>query len=103
MAERARQRYLQRHSEPGLPPGPQPATPWHNVLVIPAYREDPQLARRLRDLPAGQIAVTADSGILDQTAAWFNLAPVIVARHVPEAVPIPMAALCPPASQQPGN
>lgn len=55
----------------------------------------------LRDLPAGQIAVTADSGILDQTAAWFNLAPVVVARDVPEAVPIPMAALCLPASQPP--
>ena len=53
MAERARQRYLQRHSEPGLPPGPQPATPWRNVLVIPAYREDAELAHRLRELPAG--------------------------------------------------
>ena len=50
----------------------------------------------LRDLPAGQIAVTADSGILDQTAAWLNLAPAIVARHIPDAVPVPMAALCPP-------
>lgn len=53
VAELARQRYLQRHIEPGLPHSPQPATPWRNVLVIPAYREDPALARRLRDIPAG--------------------------------------------------
>ena len=53
MGELARQRYLQRHIEPGLPHSPQPGTPWRNVLVIPAYREDPLLARRLRDLPGG--------------------------------------------------
>lgn len=53
LAELARQRYLQRHIEPGLPHSPQPPTPWRHALVIPAYREDPELARRLRDLPTG--------------------------------------------------
>ncbi|MBP6724446.1 MAG: hypothetical protein KA137_06385 [Halioglobus sp.] len=47
------QRYLQRHIEPGLPPSPQPLTPWRHVLVIPAYREHAALVQRLRDLPAG--------------------------------------------------
>ncbi len=49
----AARRYLQRHTEPGLPHSPQPAAPWRNVLVIPAYREDAALAQRLLDLPAG--------------------------------------------------
>jgi hypothetical protein len=49
----ARQRYLQRHTEPGSPPCPRPATAWNNVLVIPAYREAATLVTRLRELPAG--------------------------------------------------
>ena len=40
----ATQRYLLRHIEPGLPDSPHPATPWRNVLVIPAYREGAALA-----------------------------------------------------------
>ena len=49
----ASQRYLQRHIEPGLPPSPQPLTPWRHVLVIPACRERADLLQRLPDLPAG--------------------------------------------------
>ncbi len=50
---RAAQRYLQRHIEPGLPPSPQPLTPWRHVLVIPACRERADLLQRLLDLPMG--------------------------------------------------
>ena len=39
--------------EPGLPPCPQRAGPWQNVLVIPAYRESPGLLQRLAALPGG--------------------------------------------------
>lgn len=48
----ATQRYLLRHIEPGLPDSPHPATPWRNVLVIPAYREGAALVRQLQDSPA---------------------------------------------------
>ena len=47
------QRYLQRHSEPGLMDCPQPPGRWQNVLVIPAYRESPELLARLAGVPAG--------------------------------------------------
>lgn len=50
----ARHRYLERHIEPGLPPCPVTATPWHHVLVIPAFHEDAALVKRLRDLPTGE-------------------------------------------------
>jgi hypothetical protein len=50
---RARQRYLQRHIEPGLPGQPGPAIAWDQVLVIPAYRESAALLQRLSSLPTG--------------------------------------------------
>ena len=46
-------RYLQRHIEPDLPDCPSGAGPWQQVLVIPAYRESPQLLEILRSLDAG--------------------------------------------------
>ncbi len=45
------QRYLQRHSEPGLADCTYPPGTWQQVLVIPAYRESPSLLQRLT-LPA---------------------------------------------------
>lgn len=43
----ALRRYLQRHIEPDLPGPPAATRPWRNVLVIPAYRESPDLPSRL--------------------------------------------------------
>lgn len=51
-AELARQRYLQRHIETGLPDSPARNEPWHNVLVIPAYKETTSLLENLAKLPA---------------------------------------------------
>lgn len=50
-AELARQRYLQRHIEPGLPACPAPAGRWQSVLVVPAYREPASLLQNLASLP----------------------------------------------------
>jgi hypothetical protein len=47
------QRYLQRHIQPGLNDCSYPPGYWQNVLVIPAYREAPELLQRLASLPAG--------------------------------------------------
>lgn len=51
--------------------------PWHAELV-----QDPDglLAQ------SGQLVATADSAILDQCTAWFNLARETIARHVPDAL-----------------
>ncbi|MEZ5572113.1 MAG: hypothetical protein R3E64_08825 [Halioglobus sp.] len=49
----ARERYLQRHIEAGLPAYSFSAPHWHNVLVLPAYREAPDLLQRLTAVPAG--------------------------------------------------
>jgi hypothetical protein len=49
----ALQRYLQRHIEAGLPDFPFTAPRWQQVLVLPAYRESPELIDRLTALPAG--------------------------------------------------
>lgn len=50
----ALQRYLQRHAETG-PPGIHFDAPrWQQVLVLPAYRESPDLVERLRALPQGR-------------------------------------------------
>jgi hypothetical protein len=49
----ARNRYLLRYGEAGLPGCPPNAGPWHQVLVIPACDEPPALVGRLRRLPAG--------------------------------------------------
>lgn len=46
-------RYLQRHIEPALINCEPPAGHWRNVLVIPAYREAPELLQRLAKLPSG--------------------------------------------------
>lgn len=43
----ARERYLARHLEANLPDPPRVSTPWRNVLVLPAYRESPDLLLRL--------------------------------------------------------
>lgn len=40
-------RYLQRHIEPGLPDSPSVTRRWRNTLVVPAYRESPDLLRQL--------------------------------------------------------
>lgn len=47
------QRYLQRHIEPDLNDSSYPTGYWQNVLVIPAYRESPEVLQRLANLPAG--------------------------------------------------
>jgi len=49
----ALQRYLQRHMEPGLPDTRFTTPRWRQVLVLPAYREPPELLDRLAALPAG--------------------------------------------------
>ncbi|MCB2070797.1 MAG: hypothetical protein KDF67_14865, partial [Ottowia sp.] len=49
-AELARQRYLRRHMEPGLPASPR-SKAWRNVLVVPAYREAARWLERLQALP----------------------------------------------------
>ncbi|MGB1139653.1 MAG: hypothetical protein ACPG1A_02070 [Halioglobus sp.] len=46
-------RYLQRHAEQPLP-APPSGMKWQQVLVIPAYRESPELVRTLQTLPAAQ-------------------------------------------------
>ena len=40
-------RYLRRHIESGLPECPPLTRRWRNVLVVPAYRESPDLLQRL--------------------------------------------------------
>lgn len=50
----ALQRYLQRHTEMGLPCHTFTAAHWQQVLVLPAYRESPALLEQLMRLPAGQ-------------------------------------------------
>lgn len=47
----ALQRYLQRHIEAGLPDYRFVAPRWQQVLVLPAYRESPDLLERLAALP----------------------------------------------------
>ena len=47
-------RYLQRHIETGLPDCPGAAEQWRHVLVIPAYREAPELREKLVCLPPGR-------------------------------------------------
>jgi hypothetical protein len=49
----ALQRYLQRHMEAGLPDYPFAAARWQHVLVLPAYRESPELLQRMTSLPQG--------------------------------------------------
>ncbi len=43
----ARQRYLARYIAAGLPEPPPVSAPWRHVLVLPAYRESPDLLTRL--------------------------------------------------------
>ena len=49
----ALERYLQRHIEARLPDYRFDTPLWHDVLVLPAYREAPELLARLRALPEG--------------------------------------------------
>lgn len=44
-------RYLQRYAEPGLPCYNFATSCWRHVLVIPAYRESPELLQTLAQLP----------------------------------------------------
>lgn len=46
----ATERYLNRYIEPNLPDCPVADARWHDVLVIPAYREDPEMLSALRAL-----------------------------------------------------
>lgn len=50
----ALRRYLQRHSEAGLPQYAFAQPYWHQVLILPAYREPPELLNRLMMLPASE-------------------------------------------------
>ncbi len=50
----ALQRYLQRHTEAGLPQHNFTEPHWQQVLVLPAYRESSVLLQSLTQLPAGQ-------------------------------------------------
>lgn len=47
-------RYLQRHAQSGLPSHSFSRPHWHQVLVVPAYRESPSLLDRLTRIPAGE-------------------------------------------------
>lgn len=49
----ALQRYLQRHTETGLPDCTLMQPRWHQVVVLPAYRESATLLGRLQELPVG--------------------------------------------------
>ena len=49
----ALQRYLQRHTEPGLPSHSFAQPHWLHVVVIPAYRESPALLETLTHMPEG--------------------------------------------------
>ena len=49
----ALERYLQRHTETGLPDCTHTGPRWHNTLVIPAYRESARLLQHLGQLPTG--------------------------------------------------
>jgi hypothetical protein len=49
----ALQRYLQRHTETGLPSHGFTQSRWQQVLVLPAYRESPSLLPQLQQLPRG--------------------------------------------------
>lgn len=55
----ATERYLERYSERDLPECPAAGQRWQDVLVIPAYREDPTLLERLAQLQpvAGPVLV----------------------------------------------
>lgn len=50
----ALQRYQQRHTETGLPCHSFTQAHWHQVIVLPAYREAPSLLQQLTQLPACQ-------------------------------------------------
>jgi hypothetical protein len=50
----ALQRYLQRHAQPNLPEHNFSAPIWHDVLILPAYRESKEVLRRLIALPRGK-------------------------------------------------
>ena len=47
-------RYLQRHTETGLPSHSFTESVWHHVLVLPAYRESPAVLQQLQQLRAGK-------------------------------------------------
>lgn len=47
-------RYLQRHTETGLPSHSFTQPHWHQVLVVPAYREAPALVQQLTELPRSE-------------------------------------------------
>ena len=49
----ALRRYLQRHTETGLPDCTHTGPRWQNTLVIPAYRESARLLQHLGRLPTG--------------------------------------------------
>ena len=49
----ALQRYLQRHTETGLPRHSFAQPHWLHVMVIPAYRESPALLETLTRMPEG--------------------------------------------------
>ena len=36
-------------------------------------------------IESGQLVVSADSAVIDGAAGWFNLAPIVVAEHIPDA------------------
>jgi hypothetical protein len=47
-------RYLHRHAQSGLPSHSFSRAHWHQVLVLPAYRESPALLDRLTRIPPGE-------------------------------------------------
>jgi hypothetical protein len=95
-AELARQRYLQRHIEPDLPTCPAPGASWHNVLVIPAYREPPELLQQLALMPAGSgrtlaiLILNRPDSDPDRQAnsALRQASSQLAARHLPQPSPL---------------
>ena len=55
----ALQRYLQRHVEPDLPKHSFSSLIWHDIVIVPAYRESAELLQRLGALPRGKARTLA--------------------------------------------
>jgi hypothetical protein len=91
----AQERYLQRHIEENLPDAPGPRAPWQQVVVIPAYRESPELLRRMAQwtMGAGRVLVILVLNRPDSDSAPHDNDPL---RNAIAAVSTTGAAPCAP-------
>lgn len=86
----ALRRYLQRHTETGLPSQSFTQPHWHQVLVLPAYREVPALLQRLTKLPPSEgrtlvILVLNRPDSDDDPLANADLRGALAQSHLPQA------------------